>query len=79
LNHYYKSTANGESVYIAIPKGSYVPVFTPTEAAVNEDEDRMMMFLHCTQRNRLMLAVIPFSHFETDPLRNRVRTWWAFN
>ncbi|HYK45133.1 MAG TPA: hypothetical protein VEV83_08195 [Parafilimonas sp.] len=69
LNHYYKSTANGDPVYIAIPKGSYVPVFTTREAAVHEDEDRRHDVFTLHSKKHVVLGVIPFSHFETDPLR----------
>jgi len=75
LNHYYNSKETPEPVYISVPLGSYVPVFSMTDSKThaylsNGDS------ITTSKNNKILIdksavvAVIPFRHLQNNELEN---------
>jgi len=75
LNHFYNAKETPEPVYISVPLGSYVPVFTKCDSktqAYLSNGDRILT----SKNNRILIdksavvAVIPFRHLQDNELEN---------
>src|SRR4051812_29573807 len=75
LNHYYNCRETPQHVYISVPLGSYVPVFSvcnsKTQAYLSNGDS-----ISTTKNNKILIeksgviAVIPFRHLQNNELEN---------
>ncbi|MBO9571650.1 MAG: hypothetical protein J7497_05505, partial [Chitinophagaceae bacterium] len=77
LRHYYDSIGALDSIYITVPKGGYVPVFTVNGSQVpgyesnNDNNNNLVRYTSKNiSRKQLSIAVIPFQHFQNNSLEN---------
>ena len=73
LHNYYNSTGAFDSIYISIPKGSYVPVFEKIDHANNIINSKGEISVN--ENNKIsggnaVIAVIPFQHFTNNAMEN---------
>jgi len=69
LHHYYKWVGALDPIHISIPKGSYVPLFTTPESATIPEEDTNGDLPLLAPKKNVVIAVLPFTHFENDATR----------
>jgi len=65
LHQYYKNAGAEEPIRILIPKGSYIPVFSDNEGALQEEPDTAREEPRPIYKSKV-IAVMPFRHFEKD-------------
>ncbi len=81
LNNYYNNNGSSDNIKIFIPKGRYVPVFVGMDSefpasdsiddAINDDKQPSGPSSSLlTDESLTVIAVLPFQHFNNDPLEN---------
>src|SRR5436190_8742715 len=68
LHHYYELTGKSDPICISIPKGSYVPIFSAPDVAIENDVLSQNISL-LTEKKNMVIAVTPFSQFENDAVK----------